>query len=118
MRTRVKKIRNRPGPLGIELKGLQGPLRLLEEGVTTIALRSGVVSLKPKASVGRHTTGPKEEVVVLLSGIARITCCGAPSMTLRAPSLAYFPPHAFHDVTNCGKGYLRYVYIVHRPRGC
>ncbi|MFA6553042.1 MAG: cupin domain-containing protein [Patescibacteria group bacterium] len=77
----------------------------------TKRMRSGLSVLKPGESVGEHSTGKHEEILIILKGTALLLANGN-KKKLRAGYVAYNPPHTIHNVTNCGAGILRYVYIV------
>jgi len=85
---------------------------LLEGPPATAGMRSGFVTLAPGKSVGQHSTGRHEEVLVVLSGSGRMSFGGHPSADLVAPCAAYCPPDTEHDVTNTSSEPLRYVYVV------
>lgn len=76
------------------------------------ALRSGLVTLKPGASVGRHDTESYEEMLIVLSGHGRMTLDDRTTIELGPDVAAYCPPHTSHDVTCGGDVPLRYVYVV------
>ncbi|MFA5051571.1 MAG: cupin domain-containing protein [Patescibacteria group bacterium] len=77
----------------------------------TKRLRSGFVVLKPGQSVGEHTTGKREEIIIVLKGTARLLA-NRKNKKIKATSVAYNPPHTVHNVTNCGKNALQYIYVV------
>lgn len=89
-----------------------GYLPLLDGPTTTAGMRSGYVNLEPGSSVGRHSTGRHEEVLVVLAGTGRMSFSGHPTLDMVAPCAAYCPPDTEHDVTNTGSAVLRYVYVV------
>jgi mannose-6-phosphate isomerase-like protein (cupin superfamily) len=78
----------------------------------TAGMRSGVVVLRPGASVGRHSTGEREEIVVVLEGRGEVRVAGVPPLAVEAGTAAYVPPRRSHDVMNTGERPLRYVYVV------
>jgi mannose-6-phosphate isomerase-like protein (cupin superfamily) len=78
----------------------------------TAGLRSGYVRLEPGKSVGWHTTGQNEEVLVILHGRGEARIEGAVGMPLAEYMLAYIPPATRHNVTNTGAELLEYIYIV------
>lgn len=80
----------------------------------SVTMRSGFVTLRPTESVGRHSTGTNEELLVVLSGSGVMRFPAHGSLDLLAPCAAYCPPHTEHDVTNTGNEPLRYVYVVAR----
>jgi mannose-6-phosphate isomerase-like protein (cupin superfamily) len=75
-------------------------------------MRSGFVRLKPRGSVGWHTTGKNEEALVILRGSGEALIEGQPGRVFAAPMLVYIPPSTRHNVTNTGDGLLEYVYVV------
>ena len=78
----------------------------------TGGMRSGVVVLAPGASVGRHTTGAREEVIVVLEGRGEVRVEGRASLAVDAGTAAYVPPATVHDVANTADAPFRYVYVV------
>ncbi len=83
----------------------------------TVTMRSGLVVLEPCESVGRHTTGDREEVLVILSGVGEMRLADGTTHHLAESSVAYCPPATEHSVVNTGEGLLRYVYVVAKARG-
>jgi len=100
-----------PRLIALELNGC-GYLPLLQGPPASSGMRSGYVSLEPNASVGRHSTGRHEEMLVVLGGAGRMFLSGHDPLDLRAPCAAYCPPDTEHDVVNNGSETLRYVYVV------
>ena len=89
-----------------------GDCPLLRGMPQTAGLRSGYVRLEPGKSVGWHTTGQNEEVLVILHGRGEARIEGAVGMPLAEYMLAYIPPATRHNVTNTGAELLEYIYIV------
>jgi mannose-6-phosphate isomerase-like protein (cupin superfamily) len=89
-------------------------LQLLSGPPETVTMRSGRVILAPGKSVGKHSTGQNEEVLVILEGRGEMRIMGKDALKLDKNVVAYCPPHTEHDVLNTGTGVLRYVYIVAR----
>ena len=87
-------------------------LPVLKGPPETVTMRSGYVILRPCESVGRHSTGGNEELLVVLAGTGEMRFLAHESLNLVAPCAAYCPPHTEHDVTNTGIEPLRYVYVV------
>ena len=75
-------------------------------------MRSGFVRLKPRESVGWHTTGKNEEALVILGGRGEALIEGQPGHPFAAPMLVYIPPATRHNVTSTGDELLEYVYVV------
>ena len=78
----------------------------------TAGLRSGFVRLKPGDTVGWHTTGQKEETLVILHGKGEAEIEGAAAMPIAEKMIAYIPPAMRHNVKNTGDAPLEYMYIV------
>jgi len=101
-----------PQPQTLPLKCAGGDCPLLHGIPQTAGMRSGFVRLKPRASVGWHTTGQNEEALVILRGRGEALIEGQPERAFGASMLVYIPPATRHNVTNTGDGPLEYVYIV------
>jgi quercetin dioxygenase-like cupin family protein len=102
-----------PQPLVVHLDLSSGErARVLGGPPATHSMRSGYVVLAPGESVGKHTTGGYEEVLVVFEGKGKMAIAGGPELILERGSVAYCPPQREHDVTNTGPEPLRYVYIV------
>jgi mannose-6-phosphate isomerase-like protein (cupin superfamily) len=93
-----------------ELQVLSGP----PESVT---MRSGLVVLQPDQSVGKHSTGEHEELLVILEGQGEMIFKDGFTLPAEAQHALYCPPETEHNVRNTGTGVLRYVYIVASTRG-
>ena len=68
--------------------------------------------LAPGKSVGKHTTGQHEELLVILEGKGETSFADGSKLPVEAAHALYCPPETEHDVTNTGTGTLRYVYVV------
>jgi len=99
-------------PFNLRLRGNKRYQSLLAGPPQTRGMRSGYVVLRPGESVGEHTTGKKEEVVVILAGSCRFSYAGRHSFRAGKSSIIYVPAHTRHDVCNTGKSILRDVYII------
>lgn len=82
----------------------------------TVTMHSGLVSLAPGKSVGKHSTKDNEEMLVILEGKGEYRIEGGPTLTAQAGEALYCPPNREHDMVNVGTGVLRYVYIVARAK--
>ena len=109
----MNKITERPQPRRIKLDvNGRRHIALLTGPPASSGMRSGYVNLEANASVGRHSTGRHEEILVVLGGTGSMSLAGHEPLDLTAPCAAYCPPDTEHDVTNTGSEALRYVYIV------
>ena len=89
---------------------------LLKGRPETGGMRSGLVTLRPGAAVGRHDTGDHEELLIVLSGVGELRLDGSVPLPLSVDATAYCPPHREHDVLNTGTVPLRYIYVVAEAR--
>lgn len=87
-------------------------LEILSGAPQSAGMRAGVVTLRPGEAVGRHSTGAREEVILVLEGTGRVEVVGKEPLEVRAPMAAYMPPQQEHDVINTGTGRMRYIYVV------
>ncbi len=100
------------GPKIVKLEGREAYQRLLGGVPETLGMKSGHVTLAPGVSVGEHSTGPKEEAIIILRGKGELSCNGEVLATAGENTLIYIPPETAHDVKNTGPGILKYVYVV------
>jgi len=78
----------------------------------TLTMRSGLVTLAPGKTVGKHTTADNEEILVVLEGRGEFRITGGPVLPVVGGSALYCPPRREHDVINTGEGVLRYVFVL------
>ena len=94
----------------------KGYLQLLSGPPETVTMRSGRVILDPGKSIGKHSTGANEEILVILEGQGEMQITGGKTLQITKNVVAYCPPNTKHDVLNTGTSILRYVYIVARAQ--
>jgi len=87
-------------------------LRVLGGPPESVTMKSGLVVLAPNESVGKHSTGKHEELLVVLQGRGEMSFADSSVLPVKAEQALYCPPETEHDVTNTGKETLRYVYVV------
>jgi mannose-6-phosphate isomerase-like protein (cupin superfamily) len=92
--------------------GSEGRGTLLAGPPHTAGMRSGVVVLPPGGAVGHHSTGAREEMIVVLGGEGEVRLDAGAPLVIGAGRGAYIPPGTGHDVVNRGAAPLRYVYVV------
>jgi oxalate decarboxylase/phosphoglucose isomerase-like protein (cupin superfamily) len=85
---------------------------LLAGSPETVSMRSGYVVLSPGETVGLHTSGDHEEVIVPLSGTGELIVPGMENIPIKPGCILYNPPHTQHDVINTGDKPLKYIFIV------
>ena len=103
-------------PFSITLSSAKRFKRLIGDSHKPSGLSSGLMRLKPKESVGEHSTKDKEEIIIILKGKARVRYGKNGNVILKENSFAYFPPRTKHNIENIGLGTLRYTYITARIR--
>ncbi len=76
-------------------------------------MKGGCVRLAPGAEIGKHTTGSGEEFILVLEGVATLTC-GTERVTLEAHQCAFIQQGTEHNVMNGPEAdrELVYVYFV------
>lgn len=109
------KDRPRPKVVALDNAG-KDYLRVLGGPPETVTMKSGLVVLALGKSVGKHTTGQHEEVLVILSGNGEMTLRDGSKLPVEANHALYCPPETEHNVTNTGDAELRYVYVVAATR--
>jgi len=87
-------------------------LQVLGGPPETVTMKSGLVQLAHGRSVGKHSTGQHEEILVVLSGIGEMTFADGSRLPVEGGHALYCPPETEHNVTNTGSDELRYVYVV------
>lgn len=101
-------------PKVIPFKGRKRYSRILGGVPQTHGMKSGYVVLGPGEEVGEHTTGPREEIIVILSGNACVVWGErGRRLAARKNSVVYMPPETRHNVINSSRrAALRYIYAV------
>ena len=108
-------MRQKPEPRIVELdRDATEYLRILGGPPESVTMHSGYVVLQPEKTVGRHSTGSYEEIVVVLDGEGEMLFGDGSVLRLKPYAVAYCPPDTEHDVRNTGGKPLRYVYVVAR----
>jgi mannose-6-phosphate isomerase-like protein (cupin superfamily) len=101
-------------PFFITLSSAKRFKRLVGNSRKPYGLSSGLVVLRPKESVGEHSTKDREEIIIILKGKARVRYGKKGCFILAEKSFAYFPCRTKHNVENVGSGLLEYTYITAR----
>jgi mannose-6-phosphate isomerase-like protein (cupin superfamily) len=74
-------------------------------------LKSGRVILKPGEDVGAHVTDNREEIILVLKGMATIMVLGKESV-VTSGNHYYIGPNIVHNIKNNTDSDLEYVYVV------
>ncbi len=75
-------------------------------------MKSGMVNLDAGEEVGEHNTKEKEEIIIVLEGMATVEIDGQVFSEVGKGSVAYLPSQTCHNVKNRTNSKLRYIYIV------
>ena len=97
--------------------GPKGYLQLLGGPPESVTMKSGLEALATGQSVGKHSTGQHEELLVILEGKGEMIFQDGNTLPVEANHALYCPPETEHDVRNTGPGVLRYVYVVASIKG-
>jgi mannose-6-phosphate isomerase-like protein (cupin superfamily) len=104
---------DKPRPKVVELDSAgKDFLPVLAGPPESITMKSGLVVLAPNKSVGKHSTGQHEELLVVLEGQGEMSFKDGSKLEVKANHALYCPPETEHNVTNTGRSVLRYVYVV------
>jgi mannose-6-phosphate isomerase-like protein (cupin superfamily) len=107
------KSQDRPRPKVVELDSRgKDYLQVLAGPPESVTMKSGLVVLAPNQSVGKHSTGQHEELLVVLEGLGEMSFKDGSKLEVKANHAIYCPPETEHNVTNTGGSVLRYVYVV------
>lgn len=86
--------------------------RLLSKESGSLGIKGGHVILKPGENVGEHTTGEREEAVIVLEGRGAATINKNSTLELERNTFLYIPPKTIHDIKNTGSTLLEYIFIT------
>ncbi len=78
----------------------------------SVNMRAGYVVLSPGETVGEHSTGNAEEMLIPLSGSGELRVPGCESIAILPGCVLYNPPQTLHNVVNTGSQPLSYIYVV------
>lgn len=87
-------------------------LRLIGGPPDSVTVRSGKVLLQPGETVGEHSTGIYEEVIIVLEGEGQFLFGHDQRLDFNSNSILYCPPNTIHNMVNTGSMPLNYIYVV------
>jgi len=107
------KSQEKPRPKVVELDSRgKDYLQVLAGPPESVTMKSGLEVLAPNKSVGKHSTGQHEELLIVLEGQGEMSFKDGSKLDVKANHALYCPPETEHNVTNTGRSVLRYVYVV------
>lgn len=110
-------VAKKPQPKSIELNLSSSEYqRLLGGPPDSVTMRSGLVTLAPGKTVGKHNTEDYEEVLIVLQGQGKMMMSEGNAIVLKYGLMLYCPPGTEHDVQNTGTEPLKYIYIVAKAK--
>jgi len=74
-------------------------------------LCSGFIILKRGKSIGIHSTGKREEIIIVLEGKAQVSIADK-HFILKNGMVLYIPPNTLHNVKNIDARLLKYLYVT------
>ena len=86
--------------------------RLLKRGVDAISMHSGLVTLEPGKSVGKHSTENCEEMIIVIDGEGEMLFSNLVTLKMDEGFILYCPPNTEHNVKNTGEKSLKYIYVA------
>jgi len=96
----------------VKLESKEKYQRLLSRDSDTSGIKVGHVILSSSENIGVHTTGEREEVIVILKGKGEASIGKNDVVNIKKNEVLYIPPQTEHDVKNTGSGILEYIFIT------
>ncbi len=102
-----------PGkPKLIKLESREKYQRLFSKDTGTCGIKAGHVLLKPGENVGSHSTGEREEAIIILKGSGEAKIGKDNILKIEEKTVLYIQPEASHDIKNTGTGILEYIFVT------
>jgi mannose-6-phosphate isomerase-like protein (cupin superfamily) len=105
---KTEKEKLRPKVVALDTAG-KDYLQVVGGPPESVTMKSGLVALAHGKSVGKHSTGQHEELLVILEGKGEMVFGDGSKLPVEAGHALYCPPETEHNVTNTGTDPLRYV---------
>ena len=96
----------------IKLESSEKYQRLFSKDSGTCGMKSGHVVLQPGEGVGEHTTGEREEAIVILKGKGQAIISKKDIFNIEEEVVLYIAPEIVHDIKNTGLEILEYIFIT------
>jgi len=103
---------NNPNAKLVKLYTKEKYQRLFNKESGTYGMKSGHVILRPGESVGEHTTGEREEILVILAGKGQALIEKKDIFDIDKGIVLYVAPKTLHDIKNTGEEPLEYIFIT------
>ncbi len=99
-------------PRLIKLKSAEKYQKLFGRDSGTSGMKSGHVILQPGENIGEHSTGEREETLVILKGKGEAVIGKGEIFNIEEDTVLYIPPQTGHDIKNTSLEILEYVFII------
>lgn len=99
-------------PKLIKLESAEKYQRLFSKDSGTAGMKSGHVILQPGENIGEHSTGEREEALVILKGKGEAVIGKGEIFNIEKDTVLYIPPQTGHDIKNTGLEILEYIFII------
>ena len=96
----------------IRLESKEKYQRLISDKLGSRRIKAGHVVLKPGEKIGEHSTGAKEEVILILKGRGEAIIGKKNILNIDKDVVLYIKPDIDHDIRNIGSESLEYIFIT------
>ncbi len=96
----------------IKLESTERYQRLFGKDSGTSGMKAGHVILKPGEDIGEHSTGGREEAIIILKGKGEAIVGRKESLYIEKDMALYIPPETAHNIKNTGPGIFEYIFIT------
>ncbi len=103
-------------PKLIKLESAEKYQKLFDRDSGTSGMKSGHVILQSGENIGEHSTGEREEALVILKGKGEAVIGKGGIFDIEKDTVLYIPPQTGHDIKNTGLEILEYIFIVSNVR--
>lgn len=86
--------------------------RLISKDSGSSGVKAGHVILKSGENVGNHSTGEREEVIIVLKGRGEARIDKANILKIEENTMVYIQPGTDHDIKNTGTRDLEYIFVT------
>jgi len=105
-------MNNPCGARSIRLESRERYQRLINKDLGSSGIKSGHVILRPGENIGGHTTGEREEVIIILKGNGEASIDKGNILKIDENVILYIQPETSHDIKNTGSAILEYIFVT------
>ncbi len=96
----------------VRLESTERYQRLISKDSGSSGVKAGHVILKSGENVGSHSTGEREEVIIVLKGRGETRIGKANILKIEENTMLYIQSGTDHDIKNTGTGDLEYIFVT------